>query len=189
MKKFIFTIALLLIVATQSFAQNFQVFIGKDNDIRLIGEQQRFTEKVFDYAYVEAAEYGCYVQLIHEQTFWKSLALHAEFRTTFAETIGILGPGWTFGFNTGTIGVQALCRYDNVGFNAQMSGVYSFDWGFVNLYGYADVWGQKDVSLFSETRLYFPVVKEHFELGGILDIAEFGGEFSYTPYLGLKYLF
>lgn len=188
MKKFISIISLLLLFVVSSQAQNFQAFFGKDNDIRLIAEQQFFSDKTFDYAYVEVAEYGGYVQLIHEQTLWSSLALHCEYRTTFAESIGIVGPGWTFGFDKGMIGLQALYRYDNFGSNAQLSGIYSFDWGFCNLYGYADFWGANTWSLFSETRLYFPIVS-HIEAGGVLDISEFDKEFTFTPYLGLKYTF
>ena len=187
MKKiFVAVIAVLCLVANVN-AQNFQVFYGRNNEVRLIGEQQRFTDKVFDYAYVEAGTNGAYVQLIHEQTLWSSLALHLEGRTTFNEVVGIVGLGWTFGFETGTIGAQALYRHDATGPNWQTSGVYSFDWGWCDLYGYLDFWGQNSPNLYSETRFYIKVF-EHLRIGGIADISYFG-QWGIAPYLGVKYTF
>ena len=184
-KVIIFLVSLLLSVS--AFGQNLQLQIGKDNS-KIVFEADKFVNNDYFYGYVEVGtDLNPYAQLIYEHSFWKGLGIHTEFRTDFNTNMYFLGPMWTFVLPKGCIMVEPLCRYEGGQFYWQGSVVASFDWKWCDLYGYIDVWGQREPMVYSEIK-WFAKVNEHLGLGASVNFMYFG-KFDCIPYLGIRYSF
>lgn len=156
---------------------------------KVVVEADKFFEKDYIYGYTEVGtDITPYIQLIYERSLWKGLGVHAEYRTDFTFDYFFLGPVWSFGFEDGAIMVEPLCRYENKQVYWQGSVVWSFDKGWYDFYGYADVWGQNSTPMFYSEFRWHAKLNNHFGIGAIVNLMYFD-KFNWVPNLSLRYKF
>lgn len=187
MKKILFVIVTLFICLT-SYSQSLSLVSNMEQS-KVVLEADNFTEKDYVYGYAEiGANTTPYIQLIYERSLWKGLGVHAEFRTDFSSNYYFAGPVWTFGFKNGAIMVEPLLRYEWKQAYWQGSVVWTFDWDWCDIYGYADVWGQGSLPMFYSEFRYHVKLNEHFGIGAIANFMYFD-KFSWIPNLSVRYKF
>jgi len=180
-------ILILCVFSIQLSAQNIQLNHGKQT--RIFAEQTFANENTMFYGYIESSyNAGSYGQLILEKKYWSiPIFAHAEYRTYFdGSHIWIGGGSYSIYSEHGFISIQALYRYDGVS-NPQLSTMYNYDFGRIDIYGYADLWGTQRLNFYNENRLYVKLV-DNISIGAIVDLSFFG-EFSAVPYIGIRYKF
>lgn len=173
MKKLYSLLLLFLFPINQLLAQNIQLMAGRE--YKLVVEAESIGENHFRYAYVDATfdtnlrkdiSIAAFIQIIAEQKWWKpEIYLHGEFRTgltnqfSFSNTY-LAGVAYKpLATEKGHIVVEGLFRYEKSAPQWQftlVSGAYHKRWLFTN---YIDIYGQNNVSLFSENKLFFNIYK------------------------------
>lgn len=188
MRKLFFAIAALCVAALTAYGQTAEVVSGSTTRIFL--EKTHTTDNGTTFAYVEGTfGGGAYAQFFQEYKWWEvPLFVHGEYRTTFdGNHTAIVGPAYSFYLNNGFISLAPYYRYD-LGLNTssvQGSLTYLLDFGWLELYGYNDVWYDGAVNFYGEERLHLRLT-DHIKIGLILDLSYFG-EFKATPLIGLRF--
>lgn len=185
MKRIIITLVLLL-SAIASFAQ-VQFLAGESK--KAVIEAEKAYDKLYVYSYLEAGELGGYWQVIGEYQITRlPIALHLETRTAFCDDfIGFAGVSYNINLKNGFVGTSLLCRTEKGKTTGQLGFVNSLDFGWVDFYGYADIWHDKSVQLFIEERCYFKAWKD-ISVGGVINVF-YGDKWDFIPYMGVRYKF
>ena len=173
MKKLYLLLLLFLFSINQLFAQNIQLMVGRE--YKLVVEAKSLSKNHFRYAYIDAtldsdlrkdATIAAFIQIIAEQKWWKpEIYLHGEFRSgltnqfSFANTY-LAGAAYKpLATKKGHIVIEGLFRYEKDVPQWQFTfvgGAYHKRWLFAN---YIDFYGQDNVSLFSENKLFYNIYK------------------------------
>ena len=173
MKKLYLLLLLFLFALQYSTAQNIQLMAGRE--YKLVVEVESLGKNHFRYAYIDATfdsnlhkdiSIASFIQIIAEQKWWKpNIYLHGEFRTGLTNqfsfsNICLAGAAYKpLTTEKGHIVIEGLFRYEKSVPQWQftfVSGAYHKRWLFTN---YIDIYGQNNVSLFSENKLFYNIYK------------------------------
>jgi len=185
--KNILIIAVICLSALTARAQTIEVVCGSTPRIFL--EKTLVSDNATTFGYMEAAFGGAaYAQFFQEYKWWSApVYVHGEYRTTFdGNHTAMAGISYSFILPHGNISLAPLYRYD-IGINkhaAQLGNAYFVDWGWLELYGYNDLWYNGAVNFYGEQRAHLRIT-EHYKIGAIVDISYFG-EFAIVPSLGMR---